>query len=662
MMIPSVLQQWQSEGWLRSIDVAFAQLLVDLAGETNETVLVSAALASFYLGAGHVCVDWRALLKTPEQFLPQVLPKDGQPQSGWRPFIASLQKRGLTPLLSELAASPAIGEGEGSEPLVLDGHRLYLRRYWCYEKQVAEALRARMQPGVDGAKEPRHAEHIGESLTALFGELTHDIDWQRVATVVASQQKFAVISGGPGTGKTTTVVRLLSLLQSLARSTQGRALRIALAAPTGKAAARLTESIGGAVSKLANAADIPTQVTTLHRLIGARPETREFVRHRGNPLHVDILVIDEASMVDLEMMAAVVDALPPQARLIMLGDKDQLASVEAGAILGEICRDAHHARYSSALSNKVKHLAGISLPSSDRALPLDDHIVTLKKSHRFSSQGGIGQLAHAINAGDAKATLRLLASDDPQVDFRQDASLDAMIKPLVLDRDSGYAACLSRVLEGCPAGVAMERWASDMLTLLGRFQVLCALRQGAFGVDALNQLIATQLQAAGLLPHTVGWYAGRPVMVTRNDYALGLMNGDVGITLPDPTADQALRVFFAQPQGIKRVLPSRLTQVDTVFAMTVHKSQGSEFHHACLVLPDSSSPVLTQELVYTAVTRAKERVTLLGTRREVLEAALGQRVFRCSGLWERLTASTPPTTTKTTKKTQPPEQLSLLGD
>lgn len=668
MKIPPVLQQWQSEGWLRSIDVAFAQLLVELAGEDNENVLVAAALTSFYLGAGHVCVDWQALLKTPEQFLPQVLPKDGQPQAGWRPFVSALQKKGLAPLLRELATSAAIGSGEGSEPLVLEGHRLYLRRYWCYEKQVADALRARMHAlpsQVDDASAGQGAAQISTALTALFGAQTDEIDWQRVATVVASQQRFAVISGGPGTGKTTTVVRLLSLLQTLARSTQGRALRVALAAPTGKAAARLTESIGSAVSKLSNAADIPTQVTTLHRLIGARPDTREFVRHRGNPLHIDILVIDEASMVDLEMMAAVVDALPPHARLIMLGDKDQLASVEAGAILGEICRDAHHARYSAALCEKVKALANIPLPSSDRALPLDDHIVTLKKSHRFSSQGGIGQLAHAINAGDVKATLRLLASGDPQVDFRQGASLDAMIKPLVLDPHMGYAASLTAVSAGCPPQMPTEVWAAEMLKLLGRFQVLCALRQGAFGVDALNQLIAGQLQAAGLLAHTVGWYAGRPVMVTRNDYALGLMNGDVGITLPDPTADNALRVFFAQPQGIKRVLPSRLTQVDTVFAMTVHKSQGSEFLHACLVLPDSNSPVLTQELIYTAVTRAKERVTLVGTRANVLEEALAQRVFRCSGLWERLTAAdTDARAENVAEKPQlrPPQQLSFLDE
>lgn len=665
-VIPPLLQQWQTEGWLRSIDVAFAHLLVDLAGESSEDVLAAAALTSFQLGAGHVCVDWKALLATPEQFLPPVLPKDGQAQTGWRPFVTSLQKKGLPALLRELAVSSSVGAGEGNQPLVLEGHRLYLRRYWCYEKQVSDALRARM-PALQGSNNDASineaiAQQITHSLTTLFGEASDEIDWQRVATVVASQQKFAVISGGPGTGKTTTVVRLLSLLQTLARSIQGRALRIALAAPTGKAAARLTESIGGAVATLANAADIPTQVTTLHRLLGARPDIREFVRHRGNPLHVDILVIDEASMVDLEMMAAVVDALPGHARLIMLGDKDQLASVEAGAILGEICRDAHLARYSASMCKKVAALANVTLQPDARALALDDHIVTLKKSHRFSSGGGIGKLAHAINAGDVKSTMRLLGGNDAQVQFRHDNTLDAMLKPLVLDAESGYAAYLSEMAKGRPATMTAEQWAGDMLKRLSRFQVLCALRQGNYGVEALNQLIAGQLHSARLLPHTVGWYAGRPVMVTRNDYALGLMNGDVGITLPDATADNALRVFFAQPQGIKRVLPSRLTQVDTVFAMTVHKSQGSEFHHACLVLPDNNSPVLTQELIYTAVTRAKERVTLLGARRDVLENALEQRVFRCSGLWERLTSTTAQSIGTAQSKGTPPEQMSLLDE
>lgn len=357
-------------------------------------------------------------------------------------------------------------------------------------------------------------------------------------------------------------------------------------------------------------------------------------------MHIDILVIDEASMVDLEMMAAVVDALPSQARLILLGDKDQLASVEAGAILGEICRDAHLARYRPALCQALQVQASITLTPDVNAQALDDHIITLKKSHRFSSQGGIGRLALAINEGDTRTALQLLDGSDAQVSFLRRDSIDGGVKSLVLDNVDGYAQYLSLVKAGCPVGHSPEQWAGAVLQKLGGFQILCALRQGPFGVDALNQQVAHMLQEAGWLSQTHGWYAGRPVMVTRNDYALGLMNGDVGITLPDSsTSDGALRVFFAQPEGIKRVLPSRLTQVETVFAMTVHKSQGSEFTHTCLVLPSTVSPVLTRELIYTAVTRAKQRVTLLGQRQEVLEIALKQRVFRCSGLWQRLSGN-----------------------
>lgn len=652
MKVSPHLQQWLDEGWLRPIDAAFAGLLTELGGETDERVLEAAALTSFHLGAGHVCMDIKALLENPGMFLPGLSLKDGEPVIGWKPFVESLQSLGLKKLLQVLQHSKSIGSrssgsnedgnedgnDDNAQPLVLDGHRLYLRRYWAYEKQVAAALIVRMRP-LPSMPNVDETQDLRSRLDELFVPQDNEVDWQRIAAAITSQQRFAVISGGPGTGKTTTVVKLLSLLQGLALSGQGRALRIALAAPTGKAAARLTESIGGAVARLPHHEYIPTQVTTLHRLLGARPDTREFVRHRGNPLHVDILVIDEASMVDLEMMAAVVDALPAQARLILLGDKDQLASVEAGAILGEICRDAHLTRYSPALCQALQARASIHLNPHKDAQALDDHIITLKKSHRFSAQGGIGRLALAINEGDTRTALKLLDGNDAQVSFLRKDSIDGGVKTLVLDTVNGYVQYLMLVKAGCPAGHSPEQWASAVLHKLGGFQILCALRQGPFGVDALNQQVAHLLQEAGWLSQTQGWYAGRPVMVTRNDYALGLMNGDVGITLPDATANGALRVFFAQPEGIKRVLPSRLTQVDTVFAMTVHKSQGSEFTHTCLVLPNSVSPVLTRELIYTAVTRAKQRVTLLGQRQEVLEIALKQRVFRCSGLWERLSGN-----------------------
>lgn len=672
MTLPDLLQQWQNEGWLRPIDLALAGLLAELSGEGDQTVLALVALTSLHVGAGHVCMDIEALLQTPEIFLPPLKPREEEIAGGWRPFIDALRAEGLPAVLARLQSSPAIAShprvrldnGQGEEPLVLDGHRLYLRRYWAYETKVAAALNMRMDsvaisgnaanPGESARQAFNASSDLRASLDTLFGTIDNSHkaanepppDWQRIAAAITAQQRFAVISGGPGTGKTTTVVKLLSLLQDMALRSQGRALRIALAAPTGKAAARLTESIGTRVERLPCREHIPTQVTTLHRLLGARPDTREFVRHRGNPLHVDILVIDEASMVDLEMMAAVVDALPPLARLILLGDKDQLASVEAGAILGEICRNAHLARYSPALCARLQVSANITLAPSGDAQRLDDHIITLKKSHRFSSEGGIGRLAQAINDGDVKAALSLLegVSDVrppdhplPEVRWLRNTTLENTVKLLVLDVQCGYAQYLTLVNAGCPDALTPDQWAAQVLEKLGGFQILCAVRQGAYGVEAINDLVTRLLHQAHYLPTVQGWYAGRPVMVTRNDYALGLMNGDVGITLPDRTAGGALRVFFAQPEGIKRVLPSRLTQVDTVFAMTVHKSQGSEFSHTCLILPNTFSPVLTRELIYTAVTRAKQRVTLVGDRQEVLENALRQRVFRCSGLWERLT-------------------------
>ncbi|CBL46457.1 ATP-dependent exoDNAse (exonuclease V), alpha-subunit-helicasesuperfamily I member [gamma proteobacterium HdN1] len=630
-LLPRELFGWQLDGWLRPVDIGLAQLLVELGHEKDADVLIASALVSYHLGCGHVCMDLDALLHSPEAFLPN--------QRGlkhpWRVQIARWQQIGVNALCERLRASDVVGEGEGAEPLVLDKNRLYLRRYWHYETLVASGVRDRMSA-------PRPIQDLKESLARLFPEATEIPDWQQVAVAMASAHSFAVISGGPGTGKTTTVVRLLSLLQEQAIAKEGgRPLRIALAAPTGKAAARLTESISGTKSKLSNAALIPDQVSTLHRLLGIRTDGGRPRYYRGKLLHVDVLVIDEASMVDLEMMAAVMAALPAKAQLILLGDKDQLASVEAGAILGEICKNAHLARYSEAACGELLQSAGVALTPVSDAIVLDDHIVTLKKSYRF--QGAIGALASAMNESNAPKMFEILNSGDSAVQFRNTSQLHKTLAELVLDPASGYALYLRTLQQGCPTGQDMNAWAKTLLEQLSTFQILCALRKGPAGVDAVNEAVVSMLKSHSLISQNTGWYAGRPVMVTRNDYSTGLMNGDVGIALPEPTSENAspesppvLRVYFAQPDGIRRVLPSRLTQAETVFAMTVHKSQGSEFKHTCLVLPESSGAGLTRELVYTAVTRAKERVTIVGSDAQVLARAIQQRVVRCSGLAERL--------------------------
>jgi exodeoxyribonuclease V alpha subunit len=508
-------------------------------------------------------------------------------------------------------------------------------------------------------------DRLSDRLDALFTGLhseaesaRRDIHWQSVAAAIAARSAFSVISGGPGTGKTTTVVRLLGLLQGLALE-QGAKLRIRLAAPTGKAAARLTESIGQAIGSLPEAVrgHVPTEAATLHRLLGSRPDTRHFTHDSRNPLHLDLLVVDEASMIDLEMMAALLAALPPTARLVLLGDKDQLASVEAGAILGELCANAERPRYRPETIAWVRSNTGYDLqPLAGMGTRLDQHIIVLRKSHRFGTDSGIGALAREVNAGNPNRVHAVWDHDFGDV-HRSTAAHpdDRNFARLVLDGDpaafagtgaaarppAGYRAYLRIVAQGPSTPDRENDWFRRVLTAFGRFQLLAAVRRGDWGVEELNRSAARHLARAGLIAAEHGWYPGRPVMVTRNDYSLGLMNGDIGITLPvvDPAADnRTLKVVFPMPdRSFKKVLPSRLNDAETVYAMTVHKSQGSEFDHTALVLPDTPSPVLTRELIYTGVTRARRWFTLLCPKAGLLAEAVARSAHRASGLGEMLT-------------------------
>ena len=610
------------EGRLRPMDRAFARFLATLDPAADARILATGALLSRELADGHICVD-----------------------------IATLGER--EPVLADaaqwLAGSPlvAVDNGHPSAPLVLDDGLLYLRRFWRDEARVAAAIRARLAPL------PAPAGLRGE-LDRLFPADGADIDWQKIACAVAARSAFAVITGGPGTGKTTTVVRLLGLLQTLAARSRQPRLRIRLAAPTGKAAARLNASIAAQVAQLDVDASvregIPAEVTTLHRLLGSRPDTRAFHHNADNPLHVDVLVIDEASMIDLEMMAATLDALPPGARLILLGDKDQLSSVEAGAVLGDLCARAEPGHYDDDTRRHLAEVAGVDVsPWTDpaSAWPLDQRITMLRRSRRFGTDSGIGALAAAINHGDAQAVAATF--NGGYTDIARLAAAPAAIAALAIEGRGdapGYRhfhAWIDTHRPGRDAGDdAHVAWARGALEAYSRFQLLCATRKGEHGVDGQNARIAQGLLERGLIRSAVGWYEGRPVIVSRNDYALGLMNGDIGITLalPDGQGGSMLRVAFlvmdeARGERIRFVTPSRLTAVDTVYAMTVHKSQGSEFEHAALGLPPDPSPVLTRELVYTGITRARRHFTLLAAP-DILAYAVGRKTKRASGLLGRL--------------------------
>ncbi|MDN8070201.1 exodeoxyribonuclease V subunit alpha [Burkholderia vietnamiensis] len=676
-----LLAEWVACGWLREVDAAFARFLASEAPDAHALLLLAAALASHQLGRGHACLDLQATLADPAFVLS--LPPDGPaPRDADAPvMLPSHVLTGVTVAhwQAALGHGDLVGDGAGATPLVLTGTRLYLRRYWQYEQRVCDALDERLARSVELA-DAVPADRLRDALRTLF-PLRHTRaepagerhpDWQKLACALAARSAFSVITGGPGTGKTTTVVKLLALLQSLALMAggDGRALRIRLAAPTGKAAARLNESIAGAAAQLpfddfpqgaSVRAAIPVSVTTLHRLLGTRPDSRRFRHHAGNPLSLDVLVIDEASMVDLEMMHAVLSALPARARLILLGDKDQLASVEAGAVLGELCQRARAGHYTPQTQAWLQQVTGEQVGAAlvdPAGSALDQSIAMLRFSHRFSAESGIGKLAEAVNMGEPAEVARVWAhgyADLALLDCSEkpDAVLGALVVDGVADDDveresadgqarRGYRHYLQTLRrEQPPSGAdqaGFDRWANAVLDAHGEFQLLCALRRGPWGVDGLNRRVERLLHAANLIAPTGEWYLGRPVLVTRNDYELGLMNGDIGITLalPAPDGEMRLRVAFAAGDGsgrIKWVLPSRLQAVETVFALTVHKSQGSEFAHAALVLPDKLSPVLTRELVYTGITRARRFLTIASAGgRAIIEQAVQMRVLRASGL------------------------------
>ncbi|MDB6143498.1 MAG: recD [Pseudomonas sp.] len=659
-----LLERWVERGWLRALDRAFVAFLSELDPSADSLVLLAAALTSHQLGHGHVCLDLYETLKEPDFALS--LPPEGDVQAG--PMLLPSQL--LVALdggawCQALAASGLVAQADdhseaaGHKPLVLSDRRLYLRRYWSYERRIDSALRQRL------AQQEAAPVDLAQRLDALFGKANPApealIDWQKLACALATRGAFSIITGGPGTGKTTTVVRLLALLQAPAVES-GQPLRIRLAAPTGKAAARLTESISHQVQTLEVAEDvrqkIPSDVTTVHRLLGSRPGTRHFRHHAGNPLPLDVLVVDEASMIDLEMMANLLGALPPHARLILLGDKDQLASVEAGAVLGDLCRDAEAGRYSPQTQAWLEAVSGEDLskgsllPGDESQFPLAQQVVMLRHSRRFVQGSGIGQLARLVNqqqVEDARALLNARSYKDVfslSLKGEQDNSLSRLLLEGHGNGPQGYRHYLTVLADQRPAeGFALDdpcwtQWARSVLEAFDAFQLLCAVRKGPWGVEGLNQRITRALFNAGLIEGEHPWYEGRPVLMTRNDYGLGLMNGDIGIALRLPEREggagrQVLRVAFPRNDGtggVRFVLPSRLNDVETVYAMTVHKSQGSEFAHTALILPEALNPVLTKELIYTGITRAKNWFSLIEPRPGVFEEALRRKVKRLSGL------------------------------
>lgn len=561
-----LLRDFNQAGVLDAADVHAAQRITALGGETDETVGLALALTVRALRHGSVCLDLASVAADTDA-VEVPWPEPGA-------WLAAVQT-------SRLVQAQVLR--------LYDGRLLYLDRYWREEEQVCTDLLALSAPGTAPAQLP--------AFDRLFPP--GRFDEQRAAAEIAVSQPVTVLTGGPGTGKTTTVARLLALLAEHAERSGMPGLRIALAAPTGKAAARLTEAVAAEVAELEpvdRARLAGLGATTLHTLLGSRPDTSVRFRHdRANRLPHDVIVVDETSMVSLTLMARLLEAMRPDARLILVGDADQLASVEAGAVLADL----------------VEGLEGRP----------DTRVATLQTSHRFGES--IGALAVAIRDGDADTAIALLAAGGDHVEWIDtDHAVDVADRLAAVVVPHALAVRQAALLGDATAAAAA----------LDEHRLLCAHREGLHGVRHWNQQIRRLVAEQTGDPMWTEWYAGRPLLVTVNDYGLGLRNGDTGAVV---VRNEGLRAVISTASGPLEFATSRLAEVETMYAMTIHKSQGSQAGEVTVLMPPVESRLLTRELFYTAVTRAKSKVRVIGSEASV-RAALDRRVVRASGLALRL--------------------------
>lgn len=606
----------REKGIIGSIDLHFARLMDELGAGGRDLFLASALLSS-QTRMGHICLDLR-------EFSSREVVENGgihcPDHEGW---------------LNSLKGNAVVGAPGEQTPMILDGDsRLYLYRYFEYQRFLSEYILEKARgamnrdlPSVSGLK---------ERLDMLFGDSGASMDHQKAAACLSYLNGFSVISGGPGTGKTTTVAKLLVLfIQSFLEEKnhdhgnyEERSMSILLCAPTGKAAQRLKESLNSALDGMDNQEKIrrliPQDVLTIHRMLGTISGSPYFRYNSENRLPADLVVVDEASMVDLALMSKLVSALSPQTSLVLLGDKDQLASVEAGSVLGDICGSVHDNVYSTNMGQALERYTGFSVETCSESVSgtgMENLITVLTRSFRFGEKSGIGKLSRAANKGDHGTVFSVLDDVELQDVNHEDLPAKSLLKDALRKRVCDTYGRYIRMGDIREAFISLEA-----------FRILCAVREGAYGVHSINRLVAEILYEEKLADTRDEWYPGRPVMITKNDYNLKLFNGDVGITVEDETNNRRCRVVFqGNDNQFKSFAPDQLPEHETAFAMTVHKSQGSEFDRILLILPERENPILTRELVYTGVTRARKHVTIMADR-EILARALERRITRRSGL------------------------------
>ncbi len=594
----------------------FSAFMLRLNSEKNysDELELASWLVSQRLEQGHVCIDISTFSGRPLYFLGREKAVVSPNYEDW---------------LKALRASSVVGEPGEFRPLILDQQgRLYLQRYWQYEQCLAQAIHDKSQP--DSLDFKVDIDILKKGIKQLFSTtLQAEPDWQRVAAINAVLKRFCIISGGPGTGKTTTVIKLLVLLVQQAINP----LRIILGAPTGKAAARLQESIRSAKASLTVDQNIlnqiPEDAVTLHRLLGVTPGFTS--QRKKKQLAADVVIIDEASMIDLSLMVKLFESLPAHCRLILLGDRDQLSSVSAGSVLSDLCQQT--GQYSATLAQYIEQISGDVIPLCDRINSvIQDSVVILQKSYRFKKDSGIGRLAKYTLLGHERAFLQELkkpsSPDIIWIEMRSESDNKKEMETYITALSSGYNAFFQIVQKGATP--------AQIFSAFNEFRILVAHRHGHTGVDGLNSQVEQIFQKKYTAKIHDQWYAGRPVMVLENNNFLGVANGDIGLILRSAEHNNELRVFFESRRGEMKVLhPERLPRHETAFAITVHKSQGSEFEQIMLVLPEEDMPILSRELLYTAITRAKEKLILSGSE-TLFKQTLKRSVVRSSGLVDQI--------------------------
>lgn len=591
---------------LHPLDLELARALSRLGGETRSAVLQAIGFVSERTREGHVCVGLDALAER-----------------------ASASSSGATDsetLRALLASSTLVGSDAPDAPpapLVLSQDRLYLTRFFQHECRVQERLSQLADPATSAPA----AREAAACLRRWFGS-EQPPSQSAVAAATLAERRLVILTGGPGTGKTTTIARVLAFFADLCQRGQRPAPRTLLLAPTGKAAARMGEAVAALSEELRQIdpvlGTLPTEALTIHRALGPTASPARFVHGVDRPLLADLVVVDEASMVDIALMRRLLDALSPDARLLLVGDEHQLSSVEAGAVLADACAGASYQGWSAEHRARVEQRFECVLPGTAQPArsQLSDCVVHLVRSFRFNPDRGVGRLARATLEGDADSALAVLSDPDhPEASLQSGGVQTASFENMIV---SGFETF-------CRADPPEAR-----LSALSRFRVLCAHRRGPLGVDAVNRHIETVLQKRGLLPSAAGrtqqYYVGRPLLITKNDAATRLFNGDIGVVVQGVAG---VSVAFASETGLRMIPPARLPAHESVFAMSIHKSQGSEVDSALVVLPDADSPLCTRELLYTAVTRVRDQVVLFGSAAAV-RAGIERRVARASGLVARL--------------------------